>query len=484
MAQDPGWLQEPMDYRGKSVTVMGLGNFGGGAGAARFLAARGARVRITDLKSEIELAATIEHLHDCNQLEFHLGRHDEADFTNADLIVASPAVPRGNRFLHAAARAGVPLTSEMNLFWLHNRARVTGITGTNGKSTTTALIGEMLTAAGRNPRVGGNIGRSLLPEVDQIGPDEDVVLELSSFQLEDLNRIGVSPQVAVVTGFSPNHLDRHASLEEYRTAKQTILRWQKPGDIAILNADDPDVAGWTTRGRRLLFGRSPSGDLSARLDEESIVCELAGTNAEFSFCTMNQLPGRHNRMNAAAAALAATVLGVDQNAVREGLRRFRGLPHRLQLIHEVEGRRFYDDSKATTPEAAIAAVEAFAHDQPILLLAGGSDKGIDLSRFGAAIARRVKAAALMGETAPALQREIRGSSAGDGPVMHCPTDFRAAFSWIVNQSTAGDVILLSPGCASFGWFSSFEERGEQFASLVNSLTAESLSPSPMLSNDA
>lgn len=466
MSHDPGWLQEPFDYWGKSVTVMGLGRFGGGEGAARFLAWRGARVTVSDLKSESDLEEPVERLSDCPNLAFKLGEHLERDFVDADLVVASPAVPRSNRLLEAARQADVPLTSEMNLFWLHNRGRVTGITGTNGKSTTTALIGEMLAADGRRPHVGGNIGRSLLPDVDEIESDDDVVLELSSFQLEDLNRIGVSPGVAVVTNFAANHLDRHTSLDEYREAKQTILRWQQPGDVAILNADDSDVAGWTTRGRRLLFGGQFSSELSAFVDGACIVCELDGDRIDVASVNLHQLPGRHNRMNAAAAILAARALGVGRSAIVEGLRRFRSLPHRLNFIEEVAGRRFYDDSKATTPEAAMAAISAFDADQPILLLAGGSDKGVDLSPFAAAIARRVKAAALMGETASTLEHSIRESSRGNEPELSRPADFAAAFAWVVERSAPGDVILLSPGCASFGWFGSYEERGLAFESLV------------------
>lgn len=435
------------DFRGKRVTVMGLGRFGGGVAVVRFLAERGASVTVTDLLPAAELEASLAQLDGCPLTGLHLDGHRDRDFTEADLIVVNPAVPQNSPYLDPARRRNVPLTSEMNLFWQHNRGRVIGVTGTNGKSTTAAMIHCLLQAAGLRCWLGGNIGNSLLPVVDEIMPHDWVVLELSSFQLEDLNRLKRSPQVAVVTNFSANHLDRHGSVTAYRQAKQTILRWQRPDDIAILNGDDPDVSQWMTQGRIYLARRDSHG-----AQWEDVI----------------QLPGEHNRRNAMLAACAAATIGVPDDAIRKGLQRFTGLTHRLQFVAEINGRRFYNDSKATTPEATIAALGSFSH--PVILLAGGYDKRVDLSAMAEAITENTKAVALMGQTAQALaehMRRVHGQWESPGePTMRICGTFDEAFRWAVEQSQPGDVILLSPGCASYDSFRNFDERGNRFVELV------------------
>ena len=248
-----------MNVTGRRVTVMGLGRFGGGVGAVRFLTSHGASVTVTDLLGADELVGPLAKIADCPVEAYHLGGHLESDFVDTDLVVVNPAVPPTSPFLEQARQSGIPLTSEMSLFWQFHPGRTLAVTGSNGKSTTTAMAHGMLEVAGLRSRLGGNIGRSLLPEVDAIAPDEWAVLELSSFQLEDLDRLPASPNIAVVTNFSPNHLDWHGCLSAYRRAKQTILRWQSPDDAAVLNQDDKDVSGWTTFGRSLWFGSDDIG---------------------------------------------------------------------------------------------------------------------------------------------------------------------------------------------------------------------------------
>ncbi|MBL8850256.1 MAG: UDP-N-acetylmuramoyl-L-alanine--D-glutamate ligase [Planctomycetaceae bacterium] len=432
------WLTTPPDWRGLRATVMGLGVFGGGEGATRFLAERGVQVTVTDHKQADALGPVVARIESLPDVRLRLGGHDLADFTDTDLLVVNPAVRRDSPYLLQAIEAGVPLTSEMNLFWLLHCGRTIGVTGSNGKSTTASLIHAMLEAAGLPARLGGNIGRSLLPEVENIRPSDWTVLELSSFQLADLDALQRSPEIAVVTNFAPNHQDHHASIDEYRSAKQAILRWQQPEDLAILNAQDADVAEWPTRARRQFF------------------CE----NTHPTLTASPGLPGRHNRMNAAAAALAATAAGATLDAIQRAVGAFVGLPHRLQFVAEVDGRRFFNDSKSTTPEAAIAAIEAFPTSS-IVLLAGGADKHVDLSAFAAAIRQRVKAVALLGQTAAALERLI-----GNGPRMYRAESLRAAFHWAVSHAAPGEVVLLSPGCASLDWFANYEDRGRQFTELA------------------
>lgn len=430
------------DYRGRRVTVMGLGAFGGGMGAVRFLAERGALLTITDQRTEAALSASLEELRDLPDVRYRLGGHDAEDFTSAQLIVVNPAVPCEHPLLERARHSNVPLTSEMNLFWQHNPAPVLAVTGSNGKSTTTAMLHNILLQAGGKIWLGGNIGRSLLPDVDQICPNDVIVLELSSFQLTDLDRLQVSPRVSVVTNFTANHLDWHPSLDHYRWAKQTMLRYQTANDVAVLNADDADVRVWPTRGITRFFGENAA---SARNDPVA------------DWIT---LPGRHNIANAQAAAVAAWAWGATADQIERGLRTYQALPYRLQCVGKAAGRRFYNDSLATTPESAIVGLEAFS--EPVVLLAGGYDKHVDLRAMATAIARQAKAVALMGTTAATLKALIEAVPDRCCLVSEPLPDFPTAFGWAVDRTTSGDIVLLSPGCASYDWFRNFADRGEQF----------------------
>jgi|HubBroStandDraft_6_1064221.scaffolds.fasta_scaffold113334_2 UDP-N-acetylmuramoylalanine--D-glutamate ligase len=452
------------DVSGQHVTVMGLGRFGGGIGAVRFLTSRGAHVTVTDLLGAEELAEPLARIADCPVAAYHLGGHVENDFIDTDLVVVNPAVPPTNPFLEVARKSAVPLTSEIGLFWRFHPGRTLAVTGSNGKSTTTAMTHAILEAAGLPCRLGGNIGRSLLPEVDEIAPHEWAVLELSSFQLEDLDRIPASPNVAVVTNFTPNHLDWHGCLSAYRRAKQSILRWQSPEDVAILNQDDADVAEWATFGRTLWFGSRDVGREGVFEDRSEHVLRVDGRFERFPLRAWVPLPGRHNLHNAMAATCAAVVAGADLDAVRRGLEAYRPLPHRLECVAKVAGRTFYNDSLATTPESTIVALEAFS--EPIVVLVGGYDKQIDLSGLAGVVARRAKAAALMGQTAEALGFLIELSSKSDGPATQECESFEEAFAWAVDQSEPGDVVLLSPSCASYDWFRNYAERGKRFVELV------------------
>ncbi len=462
------------DYRDLPVTVMGLGRFGGGLGAVKFLLDRGARVTVTDLRPESQLATTLKEFDASQLVRLQCGGHAEADFASAQLLVVNPAVKPDCPWLRLANERGIPRTSEMNLFWQHNAGRVMGITGSNGKSTTTALIAHLLKCAGRVVHLGGNLGGSLLPIVDTIQPTDWVVLELSSFQLADLDRIEVSPEIAVVTNFAPNHLDWHPDLGDYRRAKQTILRWQRANSTAVLNGDDPDVREWRAQGRTWLFGHQARDGLHGSLSREGILTvansseESANPQQTINLPQLFPLPGEHNQMNAAAAVCAALAAGVEWRSLAAGLATFRGLPHRLELVDTVAGRHCYNDSLATTPESAICALRAFPGR--VLLLAGGSDKQVDLTAFATEAAERCVAIAWMGQTAEMLKSLVdQGSSRG--PSQRITHSLREAFEWLWEQSQPGDTILLSPACASFDWFLNFADRGEQFRSLVTERSA-------------
>ena len=450
------------EYQGRRVTVMGLGSFGGGVGAVKFLAERGANVTVTDLRSADQLPEAVAELASL-PVNWKLQRHDETDFRETDLLVVNPAIRRDHPLLQRAQAHGIPLTSEMNLFWQHQRGRIVAVTGSNGKSTTTALLHAILRTT-RRAWLGGNIGHSLLPVVDQIQPDDVVVLELSSFQLTDLDRLRVSPQVSVVTNFSPNHLDWHGTLDHYRWAKQTMLRWQGPADAVILNAEDAEVSAWSGAGQRWAFGLVDQGGPGAFLQDETALFRTGTSVRKFPVRDWLMLPGRHNLANALAAITAARVLEADWSGIQTGLETYEPLPHRLQFVGEVQGRRFYNDSLATTPESAMVGLAAFT--QPVVLLAGGYDKQVDLTDLSRHIARQAKAVALMGQTAARLQDSLLADAGRAAFVSPPQPDFPSAFRWAWDHSAPGDVVLLSPGCASYDWFRNFADRGMQFQRLV------------------
>lgn len=440
------------EFSGRRVVVLGLGSFGGGVGAVRFLSAAGAFVTVCDQKPAEALAESLRQIADCPNVSLRLGGHSESDLAGADLVVASPALRPDHPLLQHVRHAGIPVTSEIALFVERCRGRLLCVTGSNGKSTTTAMLHHILAQSGRRTWLGGNIGKSLLPDVHQIQPTDDVVLELSSFQLADLDRIHFRPHVAVVTNLTPNHLDWHDSLENYRTAKQTIVRRQRADDVAVLNADDPDVRDWPTQAKRVYFG-------AGKLPGEG----LSLSDANWPFAQWLKVPGRHNQMNAAAASLAALAVGISRADIEAALRTYQALPHRLEFVGELNGRHCYNDSIATTPESTIVALESFT--QPIILLAGGYDKGIDLTAMAHAAASRAKAIVLMGQTGPVLLEAIQQKTFSTRPVVSTKS-FPEALATAWQLSAPGDVILLSPGCASYDWFRNFEDRGQRFRDWV------------------
>ena len=473
------------EFRDRTVTVMGLGDFGGGLGAVRFLAEAGAKIVITDLRSDVELQPSLTQLDSSWPVTLRLGRHEAADFRETDLVVVSPAVPRDSRFLAIAREAHVPLTSEMNLFWERNRGRVLAVTGSNGKSTTTTMIHAILatqntpqhergTSATTSPNrcwLGGNIGISLLPDVRRIQPEDWVVLELSSFQLDDLAPLRPRPEIAVVTNFSPNHLDRHGTVEAYRAAKQNLLRWQTAEQFVVVNALS-EVASWPTAATRLQFGPDDQQQLGVFGDAPDVIARLPetlGGEQRLPLKRWLRLPGTHNWQNAQAAIAAALLACVSSEAIEQGLSNFHGLPHRLEFIADVDGRRCFNDSKSTTPEATVLALQSF--DDPIVLLAGGYDKQIDLSSIATAAVSRCRAVALLGQTGPQLGKLIEAAACEanvTGPICRGFESLEPAVAWSLQVSAPGDVVLLSPGCASYDWFRNYIERGEQFTLLVRS----------------
>ncbi len=450
------------DFHGLRVTVMGLGRFGGGVGVTRWLAAQGARLIVTDLSPAEKLGESVEQIALPN-VALHLGGHDPRDFRETDLVVVNPAVPDRSEFLAAARDAGVPITTEINLFLERCRATTIGITGSVGKSTVTAMTGHALerTLAGRRVVIGGNIGRSLLDGVDGFRDSDVVVLELSSFQLHRTPEISWSADVAVLTNVSPNHLDWHGDFDDYVSDKLNIARFQSRPGQSFLVGDEPVLAArvWHELGpgERLSFFGLRSGEPYQR---SAPADGRLGPFRRLCKSLRLRVPGEHNRLNAAAALAAADALGVDGDAAAAALESFEALPHRLQRVGTFAGVTYYDDSKSTTPEAAITALRSL--EGPLLVILGGYDKGIDLSPAAAEAAARARFAACIGVTGPALASAVRaaGGEAADLP------DLAAAVDACRRVAREGDTVLLSPACASWDQFADYRARGDAFARLA------------------
>lgn len=455
-------------WKNKRVTVMGLGGFGGGVGVTRWLANQGAKVLVTDKAPPEKLKPALDAIADL-KVELRLGEHDDRDFRGADVVVVNPAVPDSSPYLQTARAAGVPITTEINLFVERCPARTVGVTGSVGKSTITAMIGHVLkhTLKDRRIWVGGNIGVSLLDVLGEIVADDIVVLELSSFQLQRTSGVRWSPHVAVITNITPNHIDWHGSFAAYVAAKLHIVRFQEAGrDVAVME-DTPDL-------RRLLdhLHGDNSGVWRYALDGDTPVAVMQTTAAvdtddrrvRWDGVRLRTL-GRHNRQNAAAALTVAHALGVSPADAITAIKTFEPLPHRLQTIVERDGVLFVNDSKSTTPEAALTALEAM--DRPVLMILGGYDKGSDLKPLAQAVARRAKFAGCIGQTGPGIADAIRDAG---GAVEFCG-DLAGAMQACRQRAASGDIVLLSPACASWGQFVDYRARGELFAELARGTLA-------------
>jgi UDP-N-acetylmuramoylalanine--D-glutamate ligase len=459
-------------WQHRRVTVMGLGTFGGGVGLTRYLVQQGAQVTVTDLQNAEALASSLAALHGL-PIRFVLGRHDERDFIDTDTVFVNPAVPLTSPYVQAAQAHQVPLDSEMNLFVRQCCGRIIGLTGSVGKTTTTSLLGSMLQLHDARTLVGGNIGGSLLDRLADIIPEMYVVLELSSFQLEQLDWLHYSPPLAIVLNLAPNHLDRHGTMAAYQAAKEVILAHQTPADTAVLNWDDPLVRTMAARGQGQRLYYSVEESLEEGVSRHGATLVLAHGGMRTVLCEQSdlRLRGAHNFGNAAAAAAAATILGVAPETIVQGLRRFQALPHRLELVATKRGVAYYNDSKATTPVSTIRALQAF--EQPLILLAGGYDKGTPFDELGRVIHTHARAALVYGKTAPQLAYAIQqaASTCPEQPsplVLQLP-NLAVALQHAADLAQPGEVVVLSPACASYDQYQHYEARGEHFRTLVQAL---------------
>jgi UDP-N-acetylmuramoylalanine--D-glutamate ligase len=450
-----------MAFSVRGMRVMVVGAARSGLAAAELLTSRGARVTVADCRTAIEAEARLREL----GIDVELGDHNIDSFKAADLIVVSPGVPLRQPAIDAARAAAVPILGEVELASRWLRGRVVAITGTKGKSTTTALVGRMLAAAGFHAPVGGNIGTPLSAQVADSTPETLHVVEVSSFQLETTETF--HPWIAVLLNFSRDHLDRHASVAEYAEAKRRMFRNQTAADWAVVNADDPGTrrlaAG--TLAKLTEFGMRAALDEGVTVADGQIVHRAANQNEPLVPLSDVRLMGRHLLMDVLAAVAASRLAGASPRAMREAVSTFTGLEHAMEFAGEIAGVRFINDSKATNIESALRAIETFERGEAVIL--GGRFKGGDFRDLREPLRGRATAVVAIGEAAPLIHEAL-----GDvvrilgAPTMHDAV--RVAFG----SSLPGGVVLLAPGCASFDMFTDYGERGRIFKQEVERLAEE------------
>jgi UDP-N-acetylmuramoylalanine--D-glutamate ligase len=459
-------MAKSFELRGRRVLVVGLARTG--VATALFCAARGAKVTATDARTENVIGDALGQLRAAG-VQLELGGHREKTFVEQDLIIPSPGVPADAPLLQAARAKGVTIWSEIELADRFLKGRLIGITGSNGKTTTTSLIGHILNTAGFPAILAGNIGTPLIARVDQTNEQTVTVVELSSFQLELIEKF--RPDISVFLNLTPDHLDRHHTLQEYGSAKARVFENQTDMDSAVLNADDPATTKyaplkpqvfWFSRKQRVAQGAFVRGDeVVFRHDgKEEVVLKLEDI----------PLAGAHNVENVLAAAVATRLAGAEAAAIAMGVRSFSGVEHRLEFVAEIGGVRYYNDSKATNVDATLKALDAFPGR--ILVILGGKDKGSDYTLLQKPLREKAILALLIGVASEKIEKQIAGSVA----IERAGTIERAV-EIASHAARSGDVVLLAPACASFDQFENYEHRGRVFKDLVHQLERQAASTS-------
>ncbi|TKS59117.1 MAG: UDP-N-acetylmuramoyl-L-alanine--D-glutamate ligase [Nitrospira sp.] len=466
--------EDIMELAGTKVTVVGLAR--SGVAAARLLQEVGARVTVADKKDRTELSTVLEHL-DQSKIGVTLGSGYESALETADLVVISPGVPYRMEALERVRRRGVKVVSELDLASRFLSAPILALTGTNGKSTTVTMIGKILQQSGKRVFVGGNLGTALSEaagnslQAAKLGrpcPYDFLVVEVSSFQLETVEQF--HPWIAAILNVTVDHQDRYDSIDEYVAAKTRILENQTPSDYALFNLDDVRVAALRRGARARVLGFTRTQTLpqdvagGTYLDRDRIMTTVTGRPQEVCRRGEIKIIGNHNIENVMAATTYALLSGCSLDVIRQVLQEFPGLEHALEIVRERRGVRFINDSKGTNVDATLKALESI--DQPIWLIAGGRDKGGDFSRLAPAIRQRVKRLILIGEATPLIANAVQGYQAIDRA-----STLREAVELAAAGAATGEVVLMSPACASFDMFADYQDRGRQFKALVQSLPA-------------
>ena len=454
------------NYKNKNITVVGLGK--SGLAAAEFLENLGARVKVTEAKGDVETKTGIQKLRKKN-IEFEFGRHRRDFIKGSDLIVASPGVSSGAPPLLWAKKAGIPVIGELELASCFVPCPIIAVTGTNGKTTTATLLGEILKKK-HKVEVAGNIGRPLSALVPNLTGEHLLVLEVSSFQLERIKDF--HPKISIILNVTPDHLDRYSDFDDYLLAKKRIFLNQGPGDYAIFPADTPYTESLVkeVKCNHMFFGAQPGLRPGVFCQDSAIYFNLNGRREKILDERNIRLKGAHNRENIMAALAAACILKEDLKTVAEVIKNFSGLEHRMEVVSQIQGVRFVNDSKSTNADSLLKALQSFPR---IILIAGGRDKGADFTPLRNEIEERVSEIILLGEAKEKLKDAWRNTR----PI-HPVENLEEAVALARKLAKRGEVILLSPGCSSFDMFKNFEERGRAFKEIIHKLKSKIKYQSP------
>ncbi|MBI5183599.1 MAG: UDP-N-acetylmuramoyl-L-alanine--D-glutamate ligase [Nitrospinae bacterium] len=448
-----------MDFLNKEITVIGLGK--SGIAAANLLSEIGSIVTVTDIRGEEDLEENIKRLN--KGIALRLSGHSEEDILGADLVVVSPGVDMRIPVLEKARGAGVHIISEVELAYLFAESPIIAVTGTNGKTTTTSIIADILLEGGKEIALGGNIGFPLSERVSEWRGKDFIVAEISSFQLEGIERF--KPYIGVILNITPDHLDRHIDFDEYINLKKRIYMNQTEEDYLVLNYDDPITYGLSSEGKakKLLFSTVEDVEEGVFIKGGEMIIRLNGTEQKISFISDLWVDTIRNIDNIIAATAVCAVCGIDIDAILRVISRFKGLEHRIEFVREVEGIKFINDSKATNVGAAIRAIQIF--DDPILLIAGGRDKESNYSLLKDVIEKKVKRLILFGEAKDKIKSALNDLKELIVEVDSLKDAIYTAFS----MGLPGDVVLFSPACASFDMFRDYKDRGNSFKEIVRCL---------------
>jgi UDP-N-acetylmuramoylalanine--D-glutamate ligase len=452
-------MSTDLEVNGKRVLVVGLGK--SGVASALFLKARGARVTVSDAKSEEQLRGEIPLLLD-KGIAVEAGGHGERTFHQQDFIVVSPGVPIDQPMILQAKQFGIPVIGEIELASRFLKGQIVAITGSNGKTTTTSLAGDVIAAGGKAALVGGNIGTPAIELVSKSADASWTVLEVSSFQLETIETF--HPKIAAVLNVTPDHLDRHHTFEAYWAAKKRIFENQSSEDFAVLNADDPECVRMAEglKSKALWFNRKNEVKTGAFVRENKIYYRDASGEHEIMPIAEMQLKGSHNVENVLAAVCVGTAAGCTPEQIRSAVKAFKAVEHRLEYVATIGGVQYYNDSKATNVDATIKALESFPANIHIIL--GGKDKGSDYTVLKPLLRERVKRVYTIGAAAEKIESHIAGAT----EVVRTGT-LESAVRRATELAQPGDVVLLAPACASFDQFTGYEQRGRVFKELVAAL---------------
>ncbi|MGK5089040.1 UDP-N-acetylmuramoyl-L-alanine--D-glutamate ligase [Bdellovibrionota bacterium FG-2] len=457
-------------FRGKKVLIVGFGK--SGVATAKYMSKQGAKVTVTDMKQKSELSESIQACADL-KIEYELGKHNSKTFQAAELIVVSPGIPLNTKPLDEAREKNIPITGELELAINALKEPLITITGTNGKTTTTMLIGEMFKADNKAVYVGGNIGQPLLDYVTEGMKCDAVIAEVSSFQIDLLEKC--TPATAVFTNLEEDHLDRYSDMSSYVASKKKFLNFCDKNSYVVLNHDDPNIKDFSgdNQGKLIWFTKKNPIQVSGAFAEgfngayynssaRQIVAKILGREETYDL-TQYRLLGDHNKENLLGAICAARAMGINPKAIQTVINTFKGVPHRLEFIRKKDGVYFFNDSKGTNVMSVKRSLASFMNN-PIILIAGGRDKNGDFTVLGDLVKKRCKTIILLGEAKEKINRAV-----GDLAETYLVGTFEEAVLLAYQKSRSGDIILLSPGCASYDMFRNFEERGDYFRKLVTQL---------------